>query len=116
MVCQECGVNTKLMGGHARPCSQYTGTESLDPEFMSEEVSEKIQAFGEAVNDAVIERGLKSVQTFLASIGIYENDPGYEELVTLARMSLAIGAGISVQILIEQDILDNEGLLRAAGL
>jgi hypothetical protein len=116
MVCQECGVNTKLMGGHARPCSQYTGTEPVDHEFVSEEMSEKIQAFGEAVNDAVIDRGLKSVHTFLASIGISETDSGYDELIMLARMSLAIGAGISVQILIEQDILDNEGLLRAAGL
>lgn len=120
MVCQECGVNTAIMRGHTQLCSQYEETtltieerdllRGIDPE-----TSEKIRTFTDAINDAVLIRGEKSLVGFLSSIDILEGDDGYTEIALLGQMAIAIGAAITIQIMIEQDLLDQEALLRAAG-
>jgi hypothetical protein len=121
MVCQECGVNTALMQGHSRICSRYEEP-ALSEEEQDEllgiptEASTKMHDFGEAVNDAVISRGEKSIIAYLSRVGITEKDPGYEDILILAHMCLTVGAGVAVQIMIEQDIVDQDGLLRAAGV
>lgn len=121
MVCQECGVNTEIVGGHSRVCSQYEEPRLSTEQFnalhgIDPELSARMRSFGDAINDAVIDRGEKTLLSFLASIGMTEDDPGYAELKTLGHICLSVGAGITVQIMIEQDILDQAGLRRAAGI
>ncbi len=120
MVCQECGVNTAIMRGHTQLCSQYEEI-SLTPEErdslrgIDPEISKKIRTFTDAINDTVLVRGEKSLGGFLSSIDIFEGDDGYDELTILGRMAIAIGAAITIQIMLEQELLDQQALLRAAG-
>ena len=74
MVCQECGVNTVLLRGHAEVCSQYekpTLTEAqvdallgIDPAATT-----AVQDLGDAINDVVADRGMKSFNAFMKKIG-----------------------------------------------
>lgn len=121
MVCQECGVNTAIVNGHSRLCSQYEQSRMTDEEYnklrgVDSDDAEKLRKFGDAINDVVIERGEKSLLAFLSSIDINEGDPGYAELRSLAHICLTVGAGITIQILIEQGILDPEAVRQAAGV
>jgi hypothetical protein len=121
MVCQECGVNTAIIDGHSRVCSQYVESSLTAEQFnelhgVDDETADKMRDFGNAVSDVVIDRGEKSLIGFLSGIGIHDGDPGFEELRALSHMCLAIGAGITIQIMIEQDLLDREALRKAAGV
>lgn len=121
MVCQECGVNTAIMRGHSQLCSQYEESTLTSEERdllrgIDPEVAEKLRTFTNAVNDAVIVRGEKSLIAFLASIDIQEGDVGYDEIALLGHMSMGIGSALTIQVLIEQNLLDQEALLRAAGV
>lgn len=118
MVCQECGINTALIRGHSSLCSQYTEPTLSDAELfgLDNEKSDKLEAFGEAINDAVVERGEKTLVAFLEKIGIDRRSPGFDELSDFGRASLAVGSGITVQVLIEQGLVDIGELRRAAGV
>jgi hypothetical protein len=121
MVCEECGVNTAIIDGHSKVCSQYVESSLSDEQFnelhgVDDETADKLRDFGNVVSDVVIDRGEKSLIGFLAGIGIHDGDPGFEELRTLSHLGLAIGAGICIQIMIEQDLLDQQAVRRAAGV
>ena len=121
MVCQECGVNTVLLRGHAEVCSQYekpTLTEAqvdallgIDPAATT-----AVQDLGDAINDVVADRGMKSFNAFMKKIGISPDDPSYNDIRKIATMCLHIGAGVTVQVMIEQGFIDSDAVLRAAGV
>lgn len=120
-VCDECGVNTELLRGHSRVCSQYEKPLFSDAEMdalrgVDTDTSKKIRDFSDALNDVVISRGEKTVLAYLATIDITDADPGFPEMMLLAHMCIAVGAGITVQVLLEQDIIDQQELRRAAGV
>ena len=120
-VCDECGVNTEILSGHSVMCSQYvkpllTREQQDVLRGLEAEDAKKLRAFSDAVNDVVIERGEKSLLVYLARIGITKDDPGFDQMMMLAHMCLAIGAGITIQVMIEQDIIDQQALRRAAGV
>jgi hypothetical protein len=108
------------MRGHTQLCSQYEENKLTSEERdilrgIDPETSEKVRTFTDAINDTVLVRGEKSLVGFLSSIDIHEGDEGYAEISLLGQMAIAIGAAITIQIMIEQDLLDQEALLRAAG-
>ena len=120
MVCQECGVNTAIMRGHTQLCSQYeestlTAEESDLLRGVDPQTSGKLREFTNALSDAVIVRGEKSLVAFLASIDIHAGDVGYDEIALLGHMSMGIGSAITIQVMLEQELLDQQALLRAAG-
>jgi hypothetical protein len=120
-VCQECGNNVALVGGHALTCSRYeeptmTAEERDRMRGISPEIASRIEAFSDILNDVVIERGQKSIHSFLDYLQITENDPGYQEIIMIAQMCISVGAGVTVQVLIEQGLIDIEALARAAGV
>ena len=121
MVCQECGLNTAIVSGHSPMCSQYVERPAADSDIdpLTGELDEKvikIQEFSEAVSEAVVVRGEKSLLGILASMNIHKGDEEYSDLEPLITICLNIGASVTFQVMVEQGILDQEALLRAAGV
>lgn len=121
MVCQECGLNTAIVSGHSPACSHYVEPlltrEELDRAAnLPPEATAKIQEFSEAVSEAVVVRGEKSLLGILATMGVHKGDEEYDDLEPLITICLNIGASITFQVMMEQGILDQDALLRAAGV
>lgn len=117
MVCQECGVNPAIVGAHYTLCSRYLEPDA-EPEPTVDEAEQDhlLETFSNALTDVVIDRGEKTLLIFFKSIGVTEDDPGFEEVRQIAQMCIALGAGMTVQVLVEQDVIDGDNLRRAAGL